>query len=160
MDLIQSFDSIGAVNQRDADFYSTWKRYKRSTGTQQQKDELLQKINKITAHWVKLKYANNDNQLNINNDEESESVHSSINNNDAHPSFYNGARESIKVKDNDKPKGNNVDGPIVVNMVDHNNSSSHLRIEESIKVKDNDKPKGNNVAGPIVVNMVDHNNSS
>nr|GFA55698.1 zinc finger, CCHC-type [Tanacetum cinerariifolium] len=30
--------------------------------------------------------------------------------------------ESIRVQDNDKPKGDNVDGPSVVNMVEHNNS--------------------------------------
>nr|GEV14919.1 zinc finger, CCHC-type [Tanacetum cinerariifolium] len=33
-------------------------------------------------------------------------------------------KESLKVQDSDKPKGNNVDGPSVVNMVKHNNSSS------------------------------------
>ncbi|GJR63968.1 zinc finger, CCHC-type containing protein [Tanacetum coccineum] len=31
--------------------------------------------------------------------------------------------ESLSTQDNDKPKGNNVSGPLVVNMVDHNNSS-------------------------------------
>nr|GFB91250.1 zinc finger, CCHC-type [Tanacetum cinerariifolium] len=30
--------------------------------------------------------------------------------------------ESLKVQDSDKPEGNNVDGPSVVNMVEHNNS--------------------------------------
>ncbi|GJX67246.1 hypothetical protein Tco_0302973 [Tanacetum coccineum] len=30
--------------------------------------------------------------------------------------------ESLKVQDNDKPKGNNVAGPLVVNMMEHNNS--------------------------------------
>nr|GEV21792.1 hypothetical protein [Tanacetum cinerariifolium] len=30
--------------------------------------------------------------------------------------------EQIRVQDSDKPKGNNVDGPLVVNMVEHNNS--------------------------------------
>ncbi|GJT78629.1 hypothetical protein Tco_1045354 [Tanacetum coccineum] len=31
-------------------------------------------------------------------------------------------KESLKVQDSDKPKGNNVTGPSVVNMVEHNNS--------------------------------------
>ncbi|GJR05276.1 hypothetical protein Tco_0528260 [Tanacetum coccineum] len=34
--------------------------------------------------------------------------------------------ESLRVQDSDKPKGNNVAGPSVVNMVEHNNSSSDL----------------------------------
>nr|GEU92390.1 zinc finger, CCHC-type [Tanacetum cinerariifolium] len=33
--------------------------------------------------------------------------------------------ESLKVQDNDKPKGNNVAGPSVVNMVEHNNYSRY-----------------------------------
>nr|GEX60591.1 zinc finger, CCHC-type [Tanacetum cinerariifolium] len=33
--------------------------------------------------------------------------------------------ESIRVQDNDKPKGDNADGPSVVNMVEHNNSSRY-----------------------------------
>nr|GEW31843.1 zinc finger, CCHC-type [Tanacetum cinerariifolium] len=32
-------------------------------------------------------------------------------------------KESLRVQDSDKPKGNNVAGPSVVNMVEHNNSS-------------------------------------
>nr|GEV11729.1 zinc finger, CCHC-type [Tanacetum cinerariifolium] len=31
-------------------------------------------------------------------------------------------KESLRTQDNDKPKGNNVVGPLVVNMVEHNNS--------------------------------------
>nr|GFC50035.1 zinc finger, CCHC-type [Tanacetum cinerariifolium] len=31
-------------------------------------------------------------------------------------------KESLRVQDSDKPKGNNVAGPSVVNMVEHNNS--------------------------------------
>ncbi|GKD86901.1 hypothetical protein Tco_1358055, partial [Tanacetum coccineum] len=31
--------------------------------------------------------------------------------------------ESLRVQDSDKPKGNNVVGPLVVNMVEHNNST-------------------------------------
>ncbi|GKB17576.1 zinc finger, CCHC-type containing protein [Tanacetum coccineum] len=34
-------------------------------------------------------------------------------------------KESLRVQDNDKPKGNNVVGPSVVNMVEHNNSSRY-----------------------------------
>ncbi|GJU36690.1 zinc finger, CCHC-type containing protein [Tanacetum coccineum] len=33
--------------------------------------------------------------------------------------------ESLRAQDNDKPKGNNVAGPLVVNMVEHNNSSRY-----------------------------------
>ncbi|GJW64448.1 zinc finger, CCHC-type containing protein [Tanacetum coccineum] len=33
--------------------------------------------------------------------------------------------ESLRVQDSDKPKSNNVDGPSVVNMVEHNNSSRY-----------------------------------
>ncbi|GJR22038.1 hypothetical protein Tco_0970565 [Tanacetum coccineum] len=33
--------------------------------------------------------------------------------------------KSLRVQDSDKPKGNNVVGPSVVNMVEHNNSISH-----------------------------------
>ncbi|GJS57889.1 zinc finger, CCHC-type containing protein [Tanacetum coccineum] len=33
--------------------------------------------------------------------------------------------ESLRAQDNDKPKGNNVSGPSVVNMVEHNNSSRY-----------------------------------
>ncbi|GJW54316.1 zinc finger, CCHC-type containing protein [Tanacetum coccineum] len=35
--------------------------------------------------------------------------------------------ESLRAQDNDKPKGNNVAIPSVVNMVEHNNSSRHLK---------------------------------
>ncbi|GJV33669.1 hypothetical protein Tco_1394069 [Tanacetum coccineum] len=35
--------------------------------------------------------------------------------------------ESLRAQDNDKPKGNNVAGPSVFNMVEHNNSSRHLK---------------------------------
>ncbi|GJV44959.1 putative reverse transcriptase domain-containing protein [Tanacetum coccineum] len=34
-------------------------------------------------------------------------------------------KESLRAQDNDKPKGNNVVGPSVVSMVEHNNSSRH-----------------------------------
>ncbi|GJR67130.1 zinc finger, CCHC-type containing protein [Tanacetum coccineum] len=39
-------------------------------------------------------------------------------------------KESLRAQDNDKPKGKNVGGPLVVNMVEHNNSSrkpKHLK---------------------------------
>ncbi|GJS66929.1 zinc finger, CCHC-type containing protein [Tanacetum coccineum] len=36
-------------------------------------------------------------------------------------------KESLRVQDSDKPKGNNVDGPSVVNMVEHNNSSGDCK---------------------------------
>ncbi|GKC45659.1 zinc finger, CCHC-type containing protein, partial [Tanacetum coccineum] len=35
--------------------------------------------------------------------------------------------ESLRAQDNDKPKGNNVAGPSVINMLEHNNSSRHLK---------------------------------
>ncbi|GJU86278.1 putative reverse transcriptase domain-containing protein [Tanacetum coccineum] len=34
-------------------------------------------------------------------------------------------KESLRAQDNDKPKGKNVGGPLVVNMVEHNNSSRY-----------------------------------
>ncbi|GJY86801.1 hypothetical protein Tco_0959186 [Tanacetum coccineum] len=34
-------------------------------------------------------------------------------------------KESLRVQDSDKPKGNNVDGPSVVNTVEHNNSTRY-----------------------------------
>nr|GFB93825.1 zinc finger, CCHC-type [Tanacetum cinerariifolium] len=37
--------------------------------------------------------------------------------------IYLRIEESLRAQDNDKPKGNNVAGPSVVNMVEHNNSS-------------------------------------
>nr|GEU86273.1 DNA-directed DNA polymerase [Tanacetum cinerariifolium] len=39
-----------------------------------------------------------------------------------HKSILIDSKESLKVQDSDKPKGNNVFGPSVFNMVDHNNS--------------------------------------
>nr|GEW62281.1 zinc finger, CCHC-type [Tanacetum cinerariifolium] len=38
--------------------------------------------------------------------------------------------ESLRVQDTDKPKGNNVAGPSVVNMVEHNNSSRIAKVEK------------------------------
>ncbi|XP_024996631.1 vacuolar-processing enzyme beta-isozyme-like [Cynara cardunculus var. scolymus] len=50
----QSFEPMGVVNQRDADLYSMWQTYKKSTKVSQQKDELLKEINEITAYRAHL----------------------------------------------------------------------------------------------------------
>ncbi|GKC14669.1 zinc finger, CCHC-type containing protein [Tanacetum coccineum] len=47
--------------------------------------------------------------------------------------------ESLWVQDNDKPKGNNVAGPLVVNMVEHNNSSRYTNNRGKRKHHDNTK---------------------
>ncbi|GJY17369.1 hypothetical protein Tco_0388860 [Tanacetum coccineum] len=54
--------------------------------------------------------------------------------------------ESLRVQDSDKPKGNNVAGPSVVNMVEHNNSSRYndnkgKRKDHDTKDDPNKKPK-------------------
>ncbi|GJZ63396.1 zinc finger, CCHC-type containing protein [Tanacetum coccineum] len=54
--------------------------------------------------------------------------------------------ESLLAQDNDKPNGNNVVGPSVVNMVEHNNSSRYndnrgKRKHHDTKVDPNKKPK-------------------
>nr|GEY11148.1 zinc finger, CCHC-type [Tanacetum cinerariifolium] len=54
--------------------------------------------------------------------------------------------ESLRVQDSDKPKGNNVAGPSVVNMVEHNNSSRYndnkgKRKHHDIRANPNKKPK-------------------
>ncbi|GKA65763.1 zinc finger, CCHC-type containing protein [Tanacetum coccineum] len=54
--------------------------------------------------------------------------------------------ESLRAQDNDKPKGNNVVGPSVVNMVEHNNSSRYndnrgKRKHHDTKADPNKKPK-------------------
>ncbi|GJQ90820.1 zinc finger, CCHC-type containing protein [Tanacetum coccineum] len=54
--------------------------------------------------------------------------------------------ESLRTQDNDKPKGNNVAGPSVVNMVEHNNSSRYndhrgKRKHHGTKADPNKKPK-------------------
>ncbi|GJV70010.1 zinc finger, CCHC-type containing protein [Tanacetum coccineum] len=54
--------------------------------------------------------------------------------------------ESLRVQDNDKPKGNNVAGPSVVNMVEHNNSSRYndnkgKRKHHDTRANPNKKPK-------------------
>ncbi|GKC12006.1 hypothetical protein Tco_1008788 [Tanacetum coccineum] len=40
--------------------------------------------------------------------------------------------ESLRVQDSDKPKGNNVVGPSVVNMVEHNNSSRMMMLRDGL----------------------------
>ncbi|GKB12193.1 hypothetical protein Tco_0846116, partial [Tanacetum coccineum] len=47
--------------------------------------------------------------------------------------------ESLMMQDNDKPKGNNVAGPSVVNMVEHNNSSRYNHNKGKRKHYDNTK---------------------
>nr|GEZ37843.1 zinc finger, CCHC-type [Tanacetum cinerariifolium] len=54
--------------------------------------------------------------------------------------------ESLRVQESDKPKGNNVAGPSVVNMVEHNNSSRYndnksKRKHLDTKANPNKKPK-------------------
>ncbi|GJY62494.1 zinc finger, CCHC-type containing protein [Tanacetum coccineum] len=54
--------------------------------------------------------------------------------------------ESLRAQDNDKPKGNNVDGPSVVNMVENNNSSRYndnkdKRKHHDTRANPNKKPK-------------------
>ncbi|XP_071685916.1 vacuolar-processing enzyme beta-isozyme-like [Rutidosis leptorrhynchoides] len=50
----QSFESMGVVNQRDADVYSMWHQYKSLTENSQEKEELLKKIKRITSHRAHL----------------------------------------------------------------------------------------------------------
>ncbi|GJV91013.1 zinc finger, CCHC-type containing protein [Tanacetum coccineum] len=60
--------------------------------------------------------------------------------------------ESLRVQDNDKPKGNNVAGPSVVNTVEHNNSSryndnkSRRKHHDNMKADPNKKPEDDDVA--------------
>nr|GEV92043.1 zinc finger, CCHC-type [Tanacetum cinerariifolium] len=56
--------------------------------------------------------------------------------------------ESLKVQDNDKPKGNNVVGPSVVNMVKHNNSFRYNDNKGKSKHHDNTMVDPNNKAKP------------
>ncbi|GJY29826.1 zinc finger, CCHC-type containing protein [Tanacetum coccineum] len=51
--------------------------------------------------------------------------------------------ESLKMQDSDKPKGNNVVGPSVVNMVEHNNFSSYNDNKGKRKHHDNTKADPN-----------------
>nr|GEW49304.1 zinc finger, CCHC-type [Tanacetum cinerariifolium] len=59
--------------------------------------------------------------------------------------------EYLRAQDNDKPKGNNVVGPLVVNMVEHNNSSMYndhkgKRKHHDTRANPNKKPKDDDVA--------------
>ncbi|GJU34471.1 zinc finger, CCHC-type containing protein [Tanacetum coccineum] len=54
--------------------------------------------------------------------------------------------ESFKVQDSDKPKGNNVAGPSVVNMVEHNNSSRYNNNKGKRKHHDNTRAYPNKKA--------------
>ncbi|GKB28499.1 hypothetical protein Tco_0867900 [Tanacetum coccineum] len=56
--------------------------------------------------------------------------------------------ESLKVQDSDKPKHNNVDGPSVVNMVEHNNSSKYNDNKGKRKHHDNTRSDPNKKAKP------------
>ncbi|GKD69078.1 zinc finger, CCHC-type containing protein [Tanacetum coccineum] len=56
--------------------------------------------------------------------------------------------ESLKVQDNDKPKGNSVAGPSVVNMVKHNNSSRYKDNKGKCKHHDNIRADPNKKAKP------------
>nr|GEU81510.1 zinc finger, CCHC-type [Tanacetum cinerariifolium] len=52
-------------------------------------------------------------------------------------------KESLKMQDSDKPKGNNVAGPSVVNMVDHNNYSRYNDNKGKHKHHDNTRTDPN-----------------
>ncbi|GJY55403.1 zinc finger, CCHC-type containing protein [Tanacetum coccineum] len=52
-------------------------------------------------------------------------------------------KESLRMQDSDKPKGNNVAGPSVVNMVEHNNSSRYNDNKGKRKHHDNTKANPN-----------------
>ncbi|GJW42332.1 hypothetical protein Tco_0071131 [Tanacetum coccineum] len=56
--------------------------------------------------------------------------------------------ESLRVQDSDKPKGNNVVGPSVVNMVEHNNSSRYNDNKGKRKHHDNIRDDLNKKAKP------------
>nr|GEU58577.1 zinc finger, CCHC-type [Tanacetum cinerariifolium] len=51
--------------------------------------------------------------------------------------------ESLRMQDSDKPKGNNVASPLVVNMVEHNNSSRYNDNKGKCKHHDNTKADPN-----------------
>ncbi|GJZ88331.1 zinc finger, CCHC-type containing protein [Tanacetum coccineum] len=54
--------------------------------------------------------------------------------------------ESLRVQDSDKPKGNNIAGPLVVNMVEHNNSSMYNDKKGKRKRHDNTRANPNKKA--------------
>nr|GFD15889.1 zinc finger, CCHC-type [Tanacetum cinerariifolium] len=51
--------------------------------------------------------------------------------------------ESPRMQDSDKPKGNNVAGPLVVNIVEHNNSSRYNENKGKRKYDDNTRDDPN-----------------
>ncbi|GJS31749.1 zinc finger, CCHC-type containing protein [Tanacetum coccineum] len=57
-------------------------------------------------------------------------------------------KESLRVQDGDKPKGNNVAGPLVVNMMEHNNSSRYNDNKGKRKHHDNTRADPNKKAKP------------
>ncbi|GJW67372.1 zinc finger, CCHC-type containing protein [Tanacetum coccineum] len=57
-------------------------------------------------------------------------------------------KESLRVQDSDKPKGNNVAGPSVVNMVEHNNSSRYNDNKGKRKHHNNTRANPNKKAKP------------
>ncbi|GJU04095.1 zinc finger, CCHC-type containing protein [Tanacetum coccineum] len=57
-------------------------------------------------------------------------------------------KESLRVQDSDKPKSNNVAGPSVVNMVEHNNSSRYNDNKGKRKHHDNTRADPNKKAKP------------
>ncbi|GJU77554.1 zinc finger, CCHC-type containing protein [Tanacetum coccineum] len=56
--------------------------------------------------------------------------------------------ESLRVQDSDKPKGNNVVGPLVVNMMEHNNSTMYNDNKGKRKHHDNTRADPNKKAKP------------
>nr|GEV53150.1 hypothetical protein [Tanacetum cinerariifolium] len=58
--------------------------------------------------------------------------------------------KSLRVQDSDKPKGNNVIGPLVVNMVEQNNSSRHLK-KDYKGVNVGNKANGSGTKGSVDV---------
>ncbi|GJR69944.1 zinc finger, CCHC-type containing protein [Tanacetum coccineum] len=58
------------------------------------------------------------------------------------------SEESLRVQDSDKPKGNNVAGPSVVNMVEHKNSSRYNDNKGKRKHYDNTRADPNKKAKP------------
>ena len=56
--------------------------------------------------------------------------------------------ESLKVQDNDKPKGSNATGAYVVNMVEHNNSTRYNDNKGKCKYHDNTRADPNKKATP------------
>ncbi|GJS64561.1 hypothetical protein Tco_0679125 [Tanacetum coccineum] len=56
--------------------------------------------------------------------------------------------ESLRVQDSDKPKSNNVVGPLIVNMVEHNNSTNYNDNKSKCKHHDNTRADPNKKAKP------------